>query len=160
MSIESKTVYTIGHSRHPMDKFLQLLQPYGIQTVIDVRSKPVSRFASQFNRKRIEPELQQHGLQYLFYGDMLGGMPVDKEYRRDDDSIDYEKLAVSELFIKGLDAVEARINAGDVMVLMCTEKHPSDCHRYSLIGAELAKRGVQVVHLLSEGGHLTQDDVR
>jgi len=37
-------IYTVGHSNHPIERFLGLLQPHGITAVADVRSTPYSRF--------------------------------------------------------------------------------------------------------------------
>src|SRR5690606_22072067 len=51
------TIYTIGHSRHPADRFLQLLQANGVEILIDVRRKPWSRFNPQFNRERLAKSL-------------------------------------------------------------------------------------------------------
>ena len=41
---------TLGHSAHPLAKFLSLLDQYDIQTLVDVRSVPASRFHPQYNR--------------------------------------------------------------------------------------------------------------
>jgi len=38
-------IWTVGHSNHPADRFLALLQQHGIETVVDVRSQPYSRFS-------------------------------------------------------------------------------------------------------------------
>ena len=38
-------VYTIGHSNHSWETFLPLLKENGIEVLVDVRSKPISRFA-------------------------------------------------------------------------------------------------------------------
>lgn len=43
-------LYTIGHTNHSHQYFLELLQTYDIDFLIDVRSAPFSRFTSQFNK--------------------------------------------------------------------------------------------------------------
>lgn len=45
-----RTIYTIGHSTHPIEKFVRLLEDRGITLVVDVRSTPYSRHCPQFNR--------------------------------------------------------------------------------------------------------------
>ena len=45
------TVLTIGHSTHPIDAFVALLQRHGATAVADVRAAPYSRFNPQFNRE-------------------------------------------------------------------------------------------------------------
>jgi uncharacterized protein (DUF488 family) len=37
------TVYTIGHSTHPLEEFVTILQAHGIRTLADIRSYPASR---------------------------------------------------------------------------------------------------------------------
>jgi uncharacterized protein (DUF488 family) len=46
-------VYTVGHSNHPIDNFLDLLSGNGITAVADVRSQPFSRRFPQFNKERL-----------------------------------------------------------------------------------------------------------
>jgi uncharacterized protein (DUF488 family) len=43
-------IYTIGHSKHPIDRFIALLRQHGIDALADVRSTPYSRFNPQFNK--------------------------------------------------------------------------------------------------------------
>ncbi len=61
-------LYTIGHSNHPIDRFLGLLQQHGIQLLADVRSPPFSRFNPQFNRQKLQQSLAAAGIDYLFLG--------------------------------------------------------------------------------------------
>ena len=42
-------IYTIGHSTHPIDEFIELLKIYGIKMVVDIRTIPRSRYNPQFN---------------------------------------------------------------------------------------------------------------
>jgi uncharacterized protein (DUF488 family) len=37
------TLYTIGHSTRPLDEFIAVLQAHAIQTLVDIRSFPMSR---------------------------------------------------------------------------------------------------------------------
>ncbi|MDP2267690.1 MAG: DUF488 domain-containing protein, partial [Deltaproteobacteria bacterium] len=50
-------VLTIGHSIHPIEKFIELLTIHGITALCDVRSSPYSRFTPQFNRESLKTEL-------------------------------------------------------------------------------------------------------
>jgi uncharacterized protein (DUF488 family) len=70
-------VYTIGHSRHPIDKFLELLAGHGIVQLLDVRSSPYSRFNPQFNKANLQLSLLNHNIQYIYAGAELGGRPSD-----------------------------------------------------------------------------------
>jgi uncharacterized protein (DUF488 family) len=41
--------YTIGHSTRTIEKFIEILQSYKIETVVDVRTMAASRHNPQFN---------------------------------------------------------------------------------------------------------------
>ncbi len=70
------TIYSIGHSNHPIERFIALLRGAGIEAVLDVRSVPQSRYVPQFGRQRLEAALAAAGLGYVFLGDALGGKPA------------------------------------------------------------------------------------
>ena len=53
-------LYTIGHSAHPIQKFIGLLHAYHIQQVVDVRSVPASRFHPQYNKAVLQRELAEN----------------------------------------------------------------------------------------------------
>ena len=50
-------IYTIGHSNHPIDRLVALLQQHHIEALADVRSNPYSRFNPQFNREKLQASL-------------------------------------------------------------------------------------------------------
>lgn len=69
------TIYTIGHSVHLVDRFVELLQEQQIDVLADIRSTPSSRFSPQFNRDRLKDALITRGIKYVFLGKELGGRP-------------------------------------------------------------------------------------
>ena len=46
-------IKTIGHSNHPIERFVDLLKAGGVEAVVDVRSMPYSRRFPQFGRERL-----------------------------------------------------------------------------------------------------------
>jgi hypothetical protein len=58
-------VFTIGHSNHSADKFTGLLKQHGITMLVDVRSKPRSRF-SQFQRDNLIELMRKANVTYLY----------------------------------------------------------------------------------------------
>ena len=72
-----EAVFTIGHSTHALERFIDLLKLHGITAVGDVRSKPYSRAHPQFNREGFEHLLRQSGIAYLFLGRELGARSDD-----------------------------------------------------------------------------------
>ena len=65
-------ILTVGHSTHPIDRFIALLQRHGVTAIADVRSQPFSRYAPQFNKAELTASLRQSGIQYVFLGKELG----------------------------------------------------------------------------------------
>ena len=45
-----REIFTVGHSNHTIDYFLELLQAQNIDCLIDVRSMPASKYNPQFNQ--------------------------------------------------------------------------------------------------------------
>ncbi|MGF1641207.1 MAG: DUF488 family protein [Rhodospirillales bacterium] len=143
------TILTIGHSTHPAERFLALLRGAGVTAVADVRSAPYSRHAPQFNSDALKSNLRSAGIAYSFLGKELGGRPRDRDLYREGVA-DYEKMAKTEEFQRGLDRVVEGARKYRV-ALMCSEQDPLDCHRCLLVGRALSRRGVTVKHLLAGG---------
>lgn len=114
------TIYTIGHSNHEIERFIELLKGAGIHTVVDVRSQPYSRWAGQFNREGLARMLERAGFAYRWMGDALGGRPADSSLYADesDESSgkharpDYALMAASAAFQAGLDKLLALAEPG------------------------------------------------
>ena len=56
------TVWTIGHSNHKGEALLGLLEQYEISLLVDVRSRPRSRWP-QFNQRALRPSVEERGHQ-------------------------------------------------------------------------------------------------
>jgi uncharacterized protein (DUF488 family) len=140
-------ILTIGHSNLAFDRFLAFLRGAGVTAIADVRSRPVSRWVPHFNRERLQMTLAEHGIGYLYLGRELGGRPDDPSLLKGGKP-DYAAMARTPAFAYGLERVIAAA-ASDVVALLCAERDPVDCHRFLLIGRELAARQVDVAHILS-----------
>lgn len=143
-------MFTIGHSNHSFQEFLELLKKHDITLVVDVRSQPYSRYVSHFNRRFLAEHLPQAGIGYLFLGAYLGGRPKEKEYYRPDGTVDYNVLQQSPRFRKGIEEVK-RLAEKHRLVLLCSEEDPSRCHRKLLVGEVLVREGIRVLHIRGTG---------
>src|SRR5580765_2761541 len=94
-------VLTIGHSNHPIERFVALLQQHGVVTVADVRSVPYSRRNPAYSRESLQRSLAQAGVGYLFLGKELGAKSPDPAHYQDG-RVQYRRLAATELFKAGL----------------------------------------------------------
>src|SRR5262252_3269112 len=143
-------LFTIGHSNISVERFIALLHGAGIDAIADVRSIPASRFCPWFSAKNLAPLLGKANIDYLSFGDKLGGRPRDPSLYCDG-FVDYEAMAQRPSFRAGLDHLLA--NTGQWrLCLMCSERDPLDCHRCLLVARALAARGVSVGHILHDGG--------
>src|ERR1700730_12499176 len=143
-------IYTIGHSNHPIERFLGLLQPHGITAVADVRSTPYSRFNPQFRREKLQAALAGIGIHYVFLGAELGARSQDPACYDSDGRVSYARLAGTDLFRKGIERLKAGM-AEHRILLMCAEREPLECHRTILVARELVREGVAVTHILADG---------
>src|SRR5512147_2247381 len=97
-------LYSVGHSNVAVERLIDLLRQHVIATLCDVRSAPYSRYNPQFNRESLAEALRAAGVAYRFMGDTLGGKPADNTLRTADGALpDYEKIAASPAFQRGLD---------------------------------------------------------
>ena len=150
MSQPRPTVFTIGHSNHPAEVFLELLLTHAIEEVVDVRSSPHSRYNPQFNRKTLQAVLADTGVGYVFMGGELGGRPADPSCYDGAGRVQYDRLAETEAFNAGVRQVIQRASECRI-ALTCSEKEPLACHRTLLIARVLTARGVAVAHILADG---------
>ena len=142
------TVFTIGHSNQPAAEFDALLEKHRIHCVVDVRSKPQSRFG-QFNRKALETRLRGLSIGYLYLGDELGGHPDPDEFY-EGGYVVYERVANLRPFRRGIGRV-ADESEQRCLALMCAEEDPAKCHRHPLLARMLVERGIEVLHLRRDG---------
>lgn len=149
-------VYTVGHSNHSEQVFVQLLQDNGITAIADVRSSPYSRFNPQFNREALIRLLRNAGVAYVFLGAELGARSEDAACY-ESGKVQYDRLAETDLFKRGLHRVVEGSRAYCV-ALMCAEKDPLDCHRTILVARHLVDRGLEVKHILAGGAVETHDE--
>lgn len=143
-------IYTVGHSNHPVEHLLALLQRYGVTALADVRSTPYSRFNPQFRRDALAASLASSSIEYIFLGETLGARSKDRSCYEEDGRVSYRKLAASELFRQGIERL-LELASTHRVAIMCAEKDPLDCHRTILVARELVKRGVSVAHILATG---------
>lgn len=159
MSTMNPTVWTIGHSNHQFDKFAELLQKHAIQVLVDVRSRPQSRWVPWSNKKNLESEIPKLGIECQWAGNHLGGLPSDPAYykpnprKRKTDKptiVDYDKIAAQPWFQQAVE--ELLETAGRKRTaIMCVEEDPQACHRSQLVGRALAKKGAKVIHIRGNG---------
>jgi type I restriction enzyme S subunit len=142
-------LYTVGHSNHSLETFLELIKRHGVTAVADVRSVPFSRYSPQFNRDHLTRALKDAGIAYVFLGKELGARPDDPAcYEKGRASFD--RMASRPEFREGIERLRTGMQEY-VIALLCAEKDPLDCHRTILVSRHLQEAGLRVTHILPDG---------
>jgi uncharacterized protein (DUF488 family) len=149
-------VFTIGHSRHSLERFVELLAKSGATAIADVRSVPYSRFQPHFNRSALSKALKANGIAYVFLGHELGARSDDPSCYIDG-RVQYSRLAAKPLFQSGIERVLNGMKS-QTIALMCAEKEPLECHRTLLVGRALDSLGVGVTHIHADGRQESHSD--
>lgn len=143
------TVYTIGHSTHQIERFLELLKERQIDVLVDVRSSPFSRRFPQFSKNDLQTSLRQHGIRYLFLGLELGARRNEPESYIGGKA-DYQLIADLPAFHEGIQRVLTGAKEYRI-ALMCAEQDPLTCHRTILICRALKSHQIPIEHVLRDG---------
>ena len=165
-------IFSVGHSSHSAERFFELIAPFHITHIIDVRSKPFSKWVPHFNKENFKKLAENHGYKYEWWGETLGGFgrkggaddidhPVDVYYgetlggsgRKGDESF---QKAIEKLSIKFGESSES------TAVIVCAEKDPTECHRSNLIGSALRalpETSVDIQHILPDGNVVRQSSL-
>jgi uncharacterized protein (DUF488 family) len=149
--MQKPVMFTVGHSTHPIDEFIELLRAHGIQEVADVRTIPKSRHNPQFSEDDLRESLKQAHIRYERI-EKLGGLR-----RTTKDSINigwrnasfrgYADYMATPEFSAGLEEL-IKIARSRKTAIMCAEAVPWRCHR-SLIADALIKKGWLVCDIMS-----------
>jgi uncharacterized protein (DUF488 family) len=145
-------ILTVGHSTHPIEEFLELLEAHRVEQVVDIRTIPKSRRNPQFNKEKLAATLDGRGIGYVHLPS-LGGLRQPRH-----DSINtawqnesfrgYADYMQTPEFDRGIRELvllaEHRTTA-----MMCAESLPWRCHR-SLVADALSARGAAVEHIMTK----------
>jgi uncharacterized protein (DUF488 family) len=146
-------ILTIGHSTHPIERFIELASQHAIEAIADVRRRPASRRHPQFNSRALEASLDEAGIAYVPLGDELGGL---RRPRTEGPASSlrgalaaYAEHMHTDKFGAGLRRLEDLARARRTAV-MCAEGDWRHCHR-QLIAEALLSRGWDVLHVTPDG---------
>jgi len=144
-------LFTIGHGTRSLPVFLQLLEQYSIEFLIDIRSIPYSAFNPQYRQPELVTALRAAGFRYIYMGDSLGGRPTDRSCYTATGKLDYELVRTQPFFLEGLERVVTAHEKGIRAVLLCSESKPENCHRSKLIGRSLQQKNIPIHHIDENG---------
>ncbi|MEO7132430.1 MAG: DUF488 domain-containing protein [Dermatophilaceae bacterium] len=142
-------IYTIGHSTRPLEEFIAVLETYGIDSLVDIRTVPKSRHNPQFHIDSLRETIPAAGIDY-HHLEALGGLRHSRKDSpnrgwRNTSFRGYADYLGTPEFAAGLDELLA-IAADHTTAIMCAEAVPWRCHR-SLVGDALLVRDVEVIDI-------------
>ncbi len=148
--MDKPIIYTIGHSTHPIEVFLDLLKTYSVNCLIDVRSVAASSYNPQYNKEPLTNFLKANGITYLHFAEEFGARHTDPDLLDDEGKVNFELVHKSWNFKQGVERLWQGIDKGFTIALMCSESEPFDCHRFSMVSIALEKDGFDVKHILKD----------
>ncbi|HTY53887.1 MAG TPA: DUF488 domain-containing protein [Candidatus Binataceae bacterium] len=147
-------IYSIGHSTHPIERFIELLREHRIAILADVRAFPKSRRYPHFNSAELERSLTEASIRYRWFG-QLGGRRHG--VRPDSPHVAWQNAAFH-AYADYMDTAEFQTGfeeffketAGATTAFMCAEGLWWRCHR-RLLSDRLLALGHSVNHIMPNG---------
>lgn len=147
------TLWTVGHSTHAWDTFVELLRGAGIEAVADVRRHAGSRRHPQFNDEAMAAALPQAGIDYFPFRDLGGRRRPRPDSRntawRSESFRGYADYLETDEYRRAAQRL-GELAAARRTTVMCAEAMWWQCHR-ALISDDFKSRGWQVLHLQPGG---------
>jgi uncharacterized protein (DUF488 family) len=144
------TLYTIGHSTRAIEDLIAALQAHSIETLVDIRSIPMSRRLPHFNRESLEKSLPDAGIGYFWMKDLGGRRKKSLEASpnialRNDSFRNYADYMLSPEFEQAM-AELVGLAKQSRTAYMCAERVYFKCHRM-LVSDWLVAHGHEVLHI-------------
>ncbi len=144
------TIYTIGHTKKGLERFVRLLQEAGVDAVVDIRLHNTSQLAGFAKRDDLAFLLREgFGIEYEYHPDLAPTPEILDAYRSGGDWVAYEDAFLPLLAERNAEAIGRELlSRYRHLCLLCAEPTPDHCHR-RLVAEWWAERlpGVEVVHL-------------
>lgn len=143
-------IYTVGHSNHEINYFIELISWFNISCIVDVRSVAASSYNPQFNKELLANKLKENNIIYMHFAEEFGARHTEIDLLDEEGKVDFDKVRKSQNFQNGVKRLWQGIEKGFSIALMCSESEPFDCHRFSMISVALDKDGFEVNHILKD----------
>jgi uncharacterized protein (DUF488 family) len=149
-----------------LEELIEVLHAHGIETLVDIRSFPMSRRLPHFSRESLKKSLGAAGIRYVWMK-ALGGRR--KKIRDDSPNValrspsfrNYADYMLTEEFQQAIQELLG-LAEHSCMAYMCAERLYFRCHRM-LVSDWLVARGHEVLHIDGSGPaktHQLTDEAR
>jgi len=152
-------VYTIGHSTRSLEEFINILNSFKINLVVDVRTVPHSKHNPQFNKNSLSENLKTKAIKYILLPE-LGGLRRPRENSvnlalKNKSFQGYADYMQTKEFSENLLKLIALARENQI-VIMCAEAVPWRCHR-TLLSDALSIRKFKVKHILNDNNYINHE---
>ena len=153
--MRSIELFTIGHSNHSLELFLDLLQQHAIEVLADIRRFPASRSFPHFNRETLSAAVEARGMDYTWLEALGGRRPKAKEFEspnlglRNSSFRNYADYMLTDAFREAMETL-ADIAESRRTAIMCSESVFWRCHR-RLVSDFVVANGGEVQHIFPNG---------
>lgn len=145
--------FTVGHSNHSIEAFLEELKHAGVKQVVDVRRLPGSNKHPQFNQDALQESLNDEQIDYRRISALGGRRIVDhgiefsvNGFWENRSFHNYADYALSAEFQQGLQEL-IELGRQDSVAIMCSEAVWWRCHRRIITDHLLAAK-YSVQHIM------------
>jgi uncharacterized protein (DUF488 family) len=136
-----------------LDELVAALRGHGIRTLVDIRSFPMSRRLTHFNRESLELELPRCGIAYVWMKELGGRRKKMRDDSpntglRNDSFRNYADYMMTAEFAEGVGRL-VEMAERENTAIMCAERVYFQCHRM-LVSDYLTAHGHIVLHIDDE----------
>ena len=147
------TLYTIGHSTRTLEELIAVLRTHKIETLVDIRTYPMSRRLPHFNRESLEKALPEVGIQYVWMKELGGRRKKSLEESpnvalRNASFRNYADYMLTPEFERAA-AELVQLAERSRTAYMCAERLYFRCHRM-MVSDWLVAHGHEVLHIDDE----------
>ncbi|EKQ57001.1 MULTISPECIES: DUF488 domain-containing protein [unclassified Clostridium] len=152
-------IYTIGHSNYPVERLIDMLKHYNINTVVDIRGTPYSKYNIQYNKETIAQTLKDAGFLYIYMAKEFAAQRENRNSYNKEGYSDFEKVIAEKEFMNGIERLKTGCKKGYRIALLGAMQDPIRCHRSILVGRSLREHGFIVKHILDDYSLASQEDL-
>jgi uncharacterized protein (DUF488 family) len=145
-------IFTIGHGNKSFEALVALLEKYGVEVLVDVRTYPRSKRNPHFDRENLEGALGRFGFSYTWLRGLGGfrkqGLGAQSPHvaLKAGGFRNYADYMLTETFKENIGTLLREARKGKTCI-MCAETRPFKCHRWYL-SDYLCANQVPVMHII------------
>lgn len=151
------SIYTVGIHSFTEDLLLHHIKALGINCVVDIRSKQIADGVGAFQSATFKQFLSRYGIFYLPFHEYFSHIPFECMNSRGKVVID--KYVKTDQFVSGINRIKNGVSKGYVILIMDDTSHAKDSFRYSAIGKELCKCGINIMHIEPDHFIMSQQQI-